>query len=240
MTVLDLTEKVTYSQPSTGHGFFQCSKATANHLDYTKQRLAKQHPSARLIIIQGCYHDDVDVSAGTHDKDRCLDVMIVGLTWSAAQRFLRSCGWAAWWRKPSQGPWSDHIHMCSLVHPHLAIPVGVFVPGQIEDYYLHAFGLAGMHNVDLDKSWFPGDEGRPPWPVGTPAQWRADIDKTLDDFYAWEKELEDDMPSPVDWTKDDWNAVRANLVPQIATAVWMWDGFNKDKAKALLLLASGK
>jgi hypothetical protein len=53
---------------------------------------------------------------------------------------------------------------------------------------------------------------------------------------------EDDMPAPKDWDADDWAAFATKGAPAIAKAVWTWDGFNnaKDKAKALLLLASGK
>lgn len=53
---------------------------------------------------------------------------------------------------------------------------------------------------------------------------------------------EDTMPAPKDWDAEDWAALRSNIVPDIAKAVWFWDGFNnaKDKAKALLLLASRK
>ena len=35
--------------------------------------------------------------------------------------------------------------------------VGVFVPGQLVDYFNHAFGLAGQHEPNSDKSWFPPD-----------------------------------------------------------------------------------
>lgn len=66
--------------------------------------------------------------------------------------------------------------------------------------------------------------------------------RTFSEGIQWALQQEDDMPAPKDWDKDDWAAFKKNLVPQIATAVWMWDGFNKakDKAKALLLLAAGK
>jgi hypothetical protein len=183
-------EIVTYDQPSTGHGFFACSLRTAYHLDYTKKRLARLHPGAQLVIIQGCYHTGVGVSEGTHDRDTCLDVRIVGLEWMEAQSFLRAAGWAAWWRRTWQGPWADHIHMISLGFAAYDLPVGIFIDGglsqfgpprrtssQVVDYYAHAWGLEGLHDPGSDPSWFP-----------------ADIDATVFDFEDWEQELEANMP----------------------------------------------
>ncbi len=175
---------ITYSQPTTGGRFFRCSRRTAAHLDDTKRRLAKQHPGARLEIIQGAYNDTVAASAGTHDKDAVVDVRIVGLDWWAAQRFLRECGWAAWYRHT--GAWSRpsswHVHMVSLGY---TTPVGVFVPGQVTDYYAHKTGLVGHAH---DPSWFP--------PNIPATQFRYE---------------EDDMPSPKDWSDEDWAAFEAHV-----------------------------
>lgn len=129
---------------------FKATRRTVAHLDYTIERLAKQHPTARLVIIQPSYNTGVVASAGTHDFDACFDVQIVGLDWWAAQKFLRQCGWAAWYRFPPTFP--HHIHMISLGYPG---KVGIFVPGQVDDYYRHALGLKGQHNSGADTSWFP-------------------------------------------------------------------------------------
>jgi hypothetical protein len=151
---------------------FTCTRRTEAHLLWTIARLAKLHPGARLVIIQTCYNSGVSASAGTHDFDAVLDVQIVGLDWWAAQRFLRAHGWAAWVREPPTFTW--HIHMASLGY---VGRVGIFVPGQVDDYYRHAFGLAGQHETGSDDSWFPDD-----------------IDATIFDFQQWEREMEDDMP----------------------------------------------
>jgi hypothetical protein len=149
---------ILYSQPNIYGTRFNCSARTGAHLDSTKRALAaratKDGKSYSLRIIQGCYNSSVDASAGTHDKDACLDVQIVGMTWAEAQRFLRAQGWAAFWRKPSQGPWSDHIHMVSLPPYKLAFvaPVGIYVPGQVNDYYAK---LNGLSSHLPDKSWHP-------------------------------------------------------------------------------------
>lgn len=129
---------------------FKASRRTVAHLDYTIERLAKAHPKARLVIIQPSFNTGVPQSKGTHDLDACFDVWIDGLGWWDAQKFLRTCGWAAWYRFPPT--FSHHIHMVSLGYPG---KVGVFVPGQVDDYYRHALGLKGQHNSGIDTSWFP-------------------------------------------------------------------------------------
>lgn len=220
------TDIITYSQPSTGHGFFRCSRRTAAHLDYTKQKLKERHPNAVLQIIQGCYHTGIGVSEGTHDRDCCLDVRIVGLDWRLAQAFLRACGWAAWWRQQWQGDWADHIHMISLGFAKYNLPVGIFVDGglsqfgppmrtssQVLDYYNHAYGLEGMHTPGSDNSWHP-----------------ADINATIFDFEAWERELEDSVAYK-DWPQADRDALvndikdavkdlLVGLPASTATSVW--------------------
>lgn len=151
---------------------FIASNRTAAHLTWTIDELARRHPSAHLTIIQTCYNRTIAASAGTHDYDGVFDVEISGLTWWQAQRFLRNHGWAAWFRHT--GTWADpsswHIHMCSIpeglpgnptvdqidgAYAQVGIQVGLYVPGQIDDYYAHALGLAGQHRAGSDRSWFP-------------------------------------------------------------------------------------
>lgn len=152
-----------------GHTF-RCTNRTYAHLLWTIAELKRLHPEARLIIIQACYNTGVEESAGTHDFDGVLDVRIVGMTWWDAQLFLRRCGWAAWYRFPPT--FSEHIHMCSIPegltntptldqinHAYAAagIHVGIYVPGQIDDYFAHALGLKGQHRAGVDRSRFPRD-----------------------------------------------------------------------------------
>lgn len=135
---------------------FRATRRTAAHLTWTIQRLKNRHPDARLHIIQTCYNVGVSASAGTHDKDAVFDVWIEGLSWWDAQKFLRNAGWAAWFRHT--GMWAEqrkwHIHMISLGYTG---EVGIYVPGQVDDYYRHALGLKGQHNSGSDDSWFPPD-----------------------------------------------------------------------------------
>jgi hypothetical protein len=146
---------------------FRAGRRTAAHIEWTIEQLAKRVPDATLHVIQPCYNTGVDASAGTHDKDGVLDFAILGLDWFPAQRFLRECGWAAWFRFPPAFPL--HLHAVSLGCPG---PLGEFVPGQILDYHAHAFGLANQHDPGSDHSWFP-----------------ADIDATEFDYRAWEDRM---------------------------------------------------
>jgi len=152
----DGAKLVTYTQPNIYGRYFKCSKRTAAHLDSTKAALARKakrdNKTYTLRIFQGCYNTDVPASAGTHDKDSCLDVVIDGMTWQEAQDFLRRQGWAAWWRQPPA--FGNHIHMCSLPPYKLEFvaPVGTLVPGQVNDYYAHKSGLSGHV---ADPTWHP-------------------------------------------------------------------------------------
>lgn len=128
-------------------------RRTAAHLDFTIARLAVEHPGAVLHVIQSAYNVGVSASAGTHDKDGVLDVYIEGMSWWDMQRFLRECGWAAWYRFPPA--FGRHIHMISIGCPG---PVGIFVPGQLDDYRRRAFGLKGQHDSGSDHSWFPEEQ----------------------------------------------------------------------------------
>jgi hypothetical protein len=162
------TEVITFD---FGGKTFRTGRRTAAHLLWTQKRLDKKHPGARIRVIQPSYNTGVPESAGTHDKDAVLDVEIEGLGWWEGQRFLRESGWADWYRYPPT--FSEHHHMISLGYGDA--PVGVYVPGQVDDYYRHALGLKGQHNSGADDSWFP-----------------ADIKSTIFDYQAWLDE-ENDM-----------------------------------------------
>lgn len=214
MTTTDGAEVITVT---LGDKTFRAGRRTAAHIAWTIDELAREHPGAHLHIIQPCYNDGVDASAGTHDLDGVIDVEIVGLSGEATQTFMRRKGWADWFRTPAQGL-TFHNHAVSLGCPG---PLGVFVPGQIDDYRAHAFGLVGMHTPGSDTSWFP-----------------PDIDSTI---FDWEATM------PLNDADKAWiESAIVRLAPKpaspvdIAKAVWMWDGFNnaKDKAKALLLRAA--
>lgn len=158
---------------SIGGRTFRCTRRTEAHLLWTVERLAADHPDVTLVVIQGAYNIGVAASAGTHDRDAVLDVYLDGLDWWPAQMWLREHGWAAWYRFPPT--FSEHVHMISLGYPG---EVGVYVPGQVRDYYEHKTGLAG-HTADT--SWHP-----------------ADIDSTVFDYPAW---LEENEMKPEDFDR---------------------------------------
>ncbi|MCW2496387.1 hypothetical protein [Jatrophihabitans sp.] len=172
---------------------FQATRRTVAHLTATIERLAKIRPDAQLIVIQGCYNTGVAASAGTHDYDAVFDVQIVGMGWWDAQAFLRRNGWAAWVRQPPTFSW--HIHMVSLGYPG---KVGVYVPGQVDDYYAHALGLKGQHDSGSDPSWHP-----------------ADINSTVFDYPAWLIDQEANMPL----NKDDEALVRSIVKDEVSKAL---------------------
>lgn len=137
-----------------GGKFFRCTQRTYGALLHMQARLAKKHPRAWIHVIQPCYNTGVSLSAGTHDFDATLDISIIGLTWPEVQRFARECGWAAWWRHT--GDWASpsayHVHMTSLGAEAAGCRVGIYIPGQIEDYYHDRNGLA---DHSYDGTWHP-------------------------------------------------------------------------------------
>lgn len=177
---------------------FDAGRRTAAHIFSTYGQFKKRFPGLTLVIAQTCYHAGYEPSAGTHDKDGVLDFYVLKANGApateadywAVQRWLRAQGWLVWFRHTgtwaSRGSW--HLHAVSNGCPG---PMGIYVPGQITDAYNHTFGLANQHNVDLDKSWWPGDpSGPPPWPVGTPASWKRGLDKAKFDYPAWKDTYE--------------------------------------------------
>jgi hypothetical protein len=143
--VSDLNEKIRYSLDTPGGNPVYCGRRTAAHLDYTRSRLPS---GCELFIIQGAFNTGVEASKGTHDYDAVLDVGIFGMDWWDAQRFMRECKWAAWYRFPPTFD-GDHLHVVSLG---TTAKVGEYVPGQIDDYYHGRNGLAGHA---ADTTWRP-------------------------------------------------------------------------------------
>ena len=160
--------------------------------------LDKHHPGLYVYVIQGAYNIGVVLSAGTHDKDGTLDTLILSRrtgrrVWLKGRKWWRQHGWACWWRRTGSWwrPSSWHFHQNLLGTVQAGCPVGIYIPGQNDDYYHHRTGLTGHL---LEPGWYPDD-----------------IDATIFDFEAWLREMEDDMPAPKDWDKEDWAAVREHL-----------------------------
>jgi hypothetical protein len=159
-------------------------------------------------FMQGCYNTGVAASAGTHDFDGVVDVEVENMDWLDGQRFLREHGWAAWYRFPPK--FGNHLHAVSLGCPG---PVGIYVPGQVDDYYAHRNGLAGH---DRDITWYP-----------------ADIDSTVFDYPAWEDALNADDKK---WLSDLIDAKLAANNTTLVKAVW---DAAVDKAQTTALRKAG-
>jgi len=131
--------------------------------------IAVRRFGVHIVVIQPPFHTGVPQSAGTHDRDGCLDfsISIPGLTGWQVQKFIRQCfGWA-WFRHPPL--FTDHVHGGPVGVLEHGLPVGVFVPGQVTDYYAGAFGLANQHTPGSDRTWAPKNR-RAVWPYAAYVQ----------------------------------------------------------------------
>jgi hypothetical protein len=144
-----------YGKPVLG------SMRTICHFDRLNHKAMRRF-GVHFTIIQPPYNTTVAASAGTHDFDCCVDWYLPGVDWWTAQRWGRANGLGCWYRHPPA--FSQHLHgftLPALRHGQLSwsfsTKVGIYVPGQLYDYYKHAFGLSGQHTPYSDKSWFPKD-----------------------------------------------------------------------------------
>ena len=116
-----------------------------------------------LSVVQGCYQaldgkaNDVPASAGTHDGGGVVDLK----PWDADNkvRALRSVGFAAWHRLPSEGPWGEHIHAVLIGNAKLAPSAAA----QVVDFLASPprNGLAGHAS---DPTWHPSPPVVFRWP----------------------------------------------------------------------------
>jgi peptidoglycan hydrolase-like protein with peptidoglycan-binding domain len=101
-----------------------------------------------LVLSQGSYTSANPSSAGTHDGGGVVDISVTSMTttqrWETI-RALRTVGFAAWLRNPSQGDWPYHIHAAAVSDPDLAQAAR----NQIHDYY---FGRNGLANHAADDT----------------------------------------------------------------------------------------
>jgi hypothetical protein len=193
----DADEVITWRGHSTMYGgVVKGSRRSIAHLEATNQACRARF-GCDLVVIQSAYNTGVEASAGTHDKDKVYDVYIPGVDWWKAQHFFREQGWAAWVRQPPSFGW--HIHMVSLGG---STPVGIYVPGQVADYYAHRNGLAGHAE---DDTWHP-----------------ADISETIFDYDAWKRAQ--DM-AYTDWPKADRDALVSDVAAEVVKELLAADLF---------------
>jgi peptidoglycan hydrolase-like protein with peptidoglycan-binding domain len=103
-----------------------------------------------LTLSQGSYTSSNPSSAGTHDGGGVVDISVSSMTstqrW-ATVKAMRTVGFAAWLRTPSQGDWPYHIHAVAVSDPDLAPAAR----RQVYDYYYGKNGLAS-HAADNTPS----------------------------------------------------------------------------------------
>lgn len=147
------TKMVRWSKTTIFGGIVKGSFRTIAHIDRLNN-LAVSRFNSVLAVIQSCYNTGVAASAGTHDKDAVLDVYIPGIGWLVQQRFLRANGFPCWYRHCPEFCGHEHIHGMTLpANGHnFRTPVGIFVPGQLDDYYHDRDGL--VHHAP-DNTWHP-------------------------------------------------------------------------------------
>ncbi|HEU5471049.1 MAG TPA: peptidoglycan-binding protein [Actinophytocola sp.] len=113
----------------------------------TMLRAADQMFSWSLVLTQGSYTSDNPDSAGTHDGGGVVDISVSALTttqrWQTV-RALRTVGFAAWLRTPSDG-FAYHIHANAISDPDMSRPAR----NQVHDYY---FGRNGLANHAADNT----------------------------------------------------------------------------------------
>jgi hypothetical protein len=154
-----------WSKKTTSGRSIKGSFRTLCHLNRLNNLSLKKF-GVEIWVIQPDWNTTVAASAGTHDYDSVWDLWIPGVAPSVQERFFRANGLGGWMRHPPLFGW--HYHGFTLPIPEGVIRrddfavagtrVGVYVPGQLEDYYREAFGLASQHTPGSDDSWFPPDK----------------------------------------------------------------------------------
>ncbi|MCA9621933.1 MAG: peptidoglycan-binding protein [Myxococcales bacterium] len=106
-----------------------------------------------IQLSQGSYNPGgVGASAGTHDGGGTVDVSVSSLTmtkrWQTVKA-MRTVGFAAWLRNPSQGDWPYHIHAVAVGDTDMSISAR----NQVADYYVGKNGLASHAADDTPSSY---------------------------------------------------------------------------------------
>ncbi|HEX5089433.1 MAG TPA: glycoside hydrolase family 25 protein [Nocardioides sp.] len=97
----------------------------------------------RLTIVKGSYNTTDDASKGTHDKGGVVDLR--PFDHERKVQVLRSIGFAAWRRLPSEGPWKEHIHAVLIDHGNLSAAAKTQVAA-------YRKGRNGLKNNAVDRT----------------------------------------------------------------------------------------
>lgn len=119
----------------------------------------------KLVINQGSYNKTVSASGGTHDGGGAAD-FAPGTNPDRVVRMLRTVGFAAWLRLPSDGPWGEHIHAVLNGNAKLS-------PAALRQVAAYKAGRNGLANNAVDPTWRPN-----PIPVYREADMNAPLPPT--------------------------------------------------------------
>lgn len=129
---------------------------TLNQRTINMIKAAEERLGYSLYIMQGSYNaGGVSASAGTHDGGGAVDFAATSNPREVVLA-LRKVGFAAWYRRASQGPWGDHIHAIAIGDPDLSSGAR----NQVRAYFNGRNGLAGNGYDDG-----PRLRPIPVWPV---------------------------------------------------------------------------
>lgn len=138
----DVTRPVAAGSRTDTYGGKRVNTRTATML-----RAADAMFSWNLTLTQGSYTSSNPDSAGTHDGGGVVDISVSSLSttqrWQTV-RALRTVGFAAWLRTPSDG-FAYHIHANGISDPDMSRSAR----NQIHDYY---FGRNGLANHAADNT----------------------------------------------------------------------------------------
>lgn len=141
--------RFTVTQPvSTGSSTDSYSGKRVNTRTRNMLSRADGMLSWSIVLSQGSYNSSNPASAGTHDGGGVVDISVSSLTttqrWQTVKA-LRTVGFAAWLRNPSQGDWPYHIHANAILDPDMSQTAR----NQVHDYY---FGRNGLANHAADDT----------------------------------------------------------------------------------------
>ena len=138
----DVTRPVAAGSRTDSYGGKRVNARTADMLAAADGML-----SWSLTLTQGSYTSSNPDSAGTHDGGGVVDISVSSLSttqrWQTV-RALRTVGFAAWLRTPSDG-FAYHIHANGISDPDMSRPAR----NQVHDYY---FGRNGLANHAADNT----------------------------------------------------------------------------------------
>jgi peptidoglycan hydrolase-like protein with peptidoglycan-binding domain len=139
----DVAHPVTTGTRSDSYGGKQVNARTADMLAAADAML-----SWSITLLQGSYTSSNPDSAGTHDGGGVVDISVSAQTttqrWQMVKA-LRTVGFAAWLRTPSDGFDVYHIHANGISDPDMSSPAR----NQVNDYY---FGRNGLANHAADST----------------------------------------------------------------------------------------